>query len=211
MPDVFVATDKPSEEGVIMHKRTPLSPIAENEEKQQNTNAQNLPSTPISAKEDSLLEEKKNEVQESPFNSPEQKTTTRIYVKDPDYQQNKNSLPAGDSPSEILADDQERRNGMPLFTSFWQNPQGVYFDTQEANEHILLFLRRHFITNLPWIFTTVLFLFLPFGVNYLVRATSFSLAVFPIQFVTASIFMYYLLVISAGFLRFWTGTLISLL
>lgn len=50
---------------------------------------------------------------------------------------------------------QERR---PL-ASFLMRPNGVSFETREDEEQIILFLRKHFITNIPWIFISfVMFL-----------------------------------------------------
>lgn len=45
---------------------------------------------------------------------------------------------------------QERR---PL-ASFLMRPHGVSFETREDEEQIILFLRKHFVTNIPWIFTS---------------------------------------------------------
>lgn len=50
---------------------------------------------------------------------------------------------------------QERK---PL-ASFLMRPNGVSFETREEEEQIILFLRKHFITNIPWIFISfVMFL-----------------------------------------------------
>ncbi len=46
---------------------------------------------------------------------------------------------------------QERR---PL-ASFLMRPNGVSFETREEEEQIILFLRKHFVTNVPWIFTSI--------------------------------------------------------
>lgn len=57
---------------------------------------------------------------------------------------------------------QERK---PL-SSFLMRPHGVSFETREDEEQIILFLRKHFITNIPWIFTSlVLFLSPTFVLN----------------------------------------------
>lgn len=40
------------------------------------------------------------------------------------------------------------------FSSFLIRPQGMHFQTQSGNEIIILFLRRHPITNVPWIIIT---------------------------------------------------------
>lgn len=50
---------------------------------------------------------------------------------------------------------------MSPLTSFAVNPSGVRFETQEAEEQVILFLRQHFIVNIPWVVLTVIFLFIP--------------------------------------------------
>jgi uncharacterized membrane protein YdbT with pleckstrin-like domain len=52
---------------------------------------------------------------------------------------------------------QERR---PL-ASFLMRPNGVSFETREEEEQIILFLRKHFITNIPWIFISFVMFFTP--------------------------------------------------
>lgn len=54
-------------------------------------------------------------------------------------------------------------NSLNMFSTFCVNPSGITFEDQKDNETILLFLRKHFITNLPWIsIGLVLFLLPPF-------------------------------------------------
>src|SRR6185369_728656 len=56
----------------------------------------------------------------------------------------------------------EPDHGMNLFATYATHPKGITFANQEPDEIILLFLRRHFITNVPWILGTgLLFLFPP--------------------------------------------------
>ena len=38
------------------------------------------------------------------------------------------------------------------FSSFLSYPENVHFDTQEEKEQIILLLRKHWVTNIPWIF-----------------------------------------------------------
>lgn len=52
---------------------------------------------------------------------------------------------------------QERR---PL-SSFLMRPDGVSFETREEQEQIILFLRKHGITNIPWIFTSIVMFLTP--------------------------------------------------
>lgn len=50
---------------------------------------------------------------------------------------------------------------MSPLTAFAVNPYGVRFETQEADEQVILFLRQHLIVNVPWIALTILFLLAP--------------------------------------------------
>lgn len=52
---------------------------------------------------------------------------------------------------------QERK---PL-SSFLMCPERVHFETREEEEKVVLFLRKHFITNIPWMFIGVIMLFVP--------------------------------------------------
>lgn len=53
-----------------------------------------------------------------------------------------------------------------FYSSFSAYPKGIRFEDQRSGEEILLFLRRHFVTNVPWIllslFLAVLPVFFPF-------------------------------------------------
>ncbi len=48
--------------------------------------------------------------------------------------------------------------------SFLMRPNGVSFETREDEEQIILFLRKHFITNIPWLFTSLVMISAPFFV-----------------------------------------------
>lgn len=48
------------------------------------------------------------------------------------------------------------------FSALMINPRNVNFQDQDKDEEVLLLLRRHWVTNLPWIFTGSLMLLLPF-------------------------------------------------
>jgi len=96
---------------------------------------------------------------------------------------------------------QEQRSKIPLFTSFWKNPHGIYFESQEMDEHIVLFLRRHFITNLPWMLLTIFLLLLPL-VGAFLLSLGYTITILPASFITAVVGMYYLFVLTNAFLRF---------
>ena len=56
----------------------------------------------------------------------------------------------------------KERTTNPL-AAFMANPHSskMRFETQEGKEKIILLLRRHLITNLSWLFMTVIFIFAP--------------------------------------------------
>ncbi len=51
---------------------------------------------------------------------------------------------------------------MEIFSAFFERPKNIRFATQEPGEKIIFVLRKAFITNIPWIFLSILALILPF-------------------------------------------------
>ncbi len=49
-----------------------------------------------------------------------------------------------------------------LFPAFFEKPLHIRFEQQEADEYIELFLRRHWVTNVPWIIIAILLSVVPF-------------------------------------------------
>jgi uncharacterized membrane protein YdbT with pleckstrin-like domain len=50
---------------------------------------------------------------------------------------------------------------MGPLTSFAMRPNGVRFETQEEQEEVVLFLRQHFIVNIPWMFLAIILAIAP--------------------------------------------------
>lgn len=50
---------------------------------------------------------------------------------------------------------------MNPLTAFAVNPTSLRFETQEETEKVILFLRQHFIVNVPWILITILLVIAP--------------------------------------------------
>lgn len=66
-------------------------------------------------------------------------------------------------PSQALPNQPPKAYSHPHpFTSYSYYPEGVSFEDQEENEEIILIVRRHFITNVPWLATALLLSLLPF-------------------------------------------------
>ena len=71
------------------------------------------------------------------------------------------------------------------------NPPDIRFETQEREEKIILLLRRHWITNLPWVLLAILALFAPF----LLRLFP-VLGFLPLRYQLISILLWYLLTLA---------------
>ncbi len=107
----------------------------------------------------------------------------------------------GAKPSHVVSDD----NHSHALASFCENPQGFSFQTQKRDEVILLFLRRHFITNLPWILIAIILSLIPIAFIALIpRFTLLTAIQIPRQLATIIILFYYLILFSYVFINFIT-------
>jgi hypothetical protein len=91
--------------------------------------------------------------------------------------------------------------GLPvhLFTTYCKNPKGVSFAEQESDENIILFLRRDFITNVPWIVSTIGLAFVPFLIRFIFVSQNFSLFSLPDNIAFILVSFYYLIVVGFAF------------
>lgn len=89
-------------------------------------------------------------------------------------------------------------------TAYREMPVGVAFDTQEPGEIILLFLRAAFITNVPWIFATILLVIAPFLISYVAAISNSPFQLFPANFFLVLRIFYYLIVATYVFVNFIT-------
>ena len=76
---------------------------------------------------------------------------------------------------------------------------GFLFAEQEDNEDIILFLRRDFITNVPWIISAIGLIFVPFLIRFIFSSTGFSLFTLPHHFSEVILTFYYLIVVGFAF------------
>lgn len=89
-----------------------------------------------------------------------------------------------------------------LFAAFCENPANVTFETQEQDEHVLVFLRKSKWINLPWIVASLTLGALPLLI-YLLR-DFFATFIPPINVVLVIIPIYYVFVILYAFSHFVT-------
>src|SRR5437868_3615809 len=90
------------------------------------------------------------------------------------------------------------------FSTYKEMPEGVTFDTQEDDETILLFLRRDFITNVPWIVGTVILIIAPFLLGFVIQFSGSPFTFFSSQFMLTIGVFYYLIVAAYVFVNFIT-------
>ncbi len=69
-----------------------------------------------------------------------------------------------------------------MFSSFVHQPRGMRFETQEETEEVLLFLRQHLVTTLPWIVSSVMLFLVPFLVMPFLGNISLFATPIPISY-----------------------------
>lgn len=88
----------------------------------------------------------------------------------------------------------QTRNPLAAFVA---NPPDIRFETQERQERIILLLRRHWVTNLPWMLLMVLMIFAPLLLRFFP-----VLEFLPGRYQTMTVFLWYLLLIAFVFESF---------
>lgn len=86
----------------------------------------------------------------------------------------------------------KKQQSLGQFSSYCIRPKGITFANQEPDEIILLFLRRHFFTNIPWILTALFLIALPlffFALSFFINFAIFPLPTNVVAVLTA---FYYL-------------------
>ena len=80
------------------------------------------------------------------------------------------------------------KNSLAAFSVF---PKKVRFETQEIKEEIILLLRRHWVTNLPWILIGLFMFFIPLALS------SFQVLSFmPPEFRLMTVIIWYMIILA---------------
>ncbi len=82
-----------------------------------------------------------------------------------------------------------------MFSAYIERPTNCRFEGQDPDEKILLLLRAHLITNLPWIIFAVFVFIIPFIIPKLAPYIGFNLALIPQSFLLVFLIIDYLLVL----------------
>ncbi len=84
-----------------------------------------------------------------------------------------------------------------LFPSFLRDPASIRFEQQEEDEHVILFLRQHWITNVGWMITALLLTLFPVVLVFLTAYAVFQLPfVFPVRIAQAALLLWYMLILA---------------
>jgi hypothetical protein len=113
----------------------------------------------------------------------------------------------GEIPAQITDTtplDTLQKNTMHMFTAFKEMPDRVCFQSQEDGEIILLFLRRNFVTNISWLFSSFVFGFLPFLFYYAVQLSLAPVTSIPPNYIFVLFIFYYLILGTIVFINFIT-------
>lgn len=89
-----------------------------------------------------------------------------------------------------------------IFSSLIHHPHGITFAHQEKDEEIILFTRRHFITNLPWIVIGFIAILAPLLFSSILRLLNLPLFSLPLPVVFILLCFYYLMIVGFTFYNF---------
>ncbi|MDP2585866.1 MAG: hypothetical protein Q8P29_03225 [Candidatus Levybacteria bacterium] len=91
-----------------------------------------------------------------------------------------------------------------ILSTFCNNPKGISFQGQKPNESIIIFLRSHFITNLPCITIAILLIILPIIIWVVLPMLNANItsSLDISRFIIVYVCLYYLIVFSYVFVCF---------
>lgn len=93
------------------------------------------------------------------------------------------------------------KNSPHFYSAYVDHPKNITFVDQEEDEEILLFIRRHFVTNVPWIVGSLVLAILPFTLfPFLVAFSPFPLP--SPQSLFLMLLFYYLIIFGYVLLKF---------
>jgi len=109
---------------------------------------------------------------------------------------------AGLPQPEKKREEKEEQKGGSL-SAFIAYPDNVRFDTQAEEEQIILFLRKHWITNLPWVAITFALIFAP-PIIFPIFVSRQILPSLPANFVSVVGIIWYLVTFGFVLVKFYT-------
>ncbi len=90
-----------------------------------------------------------------------------------------------------------------IFPAFFDHPQNISFAEQEVDERIELFLRQHWVKNIPWIFLTILAFIAPALLIQLDQFLKLNLfRPLPNEAITGGLIIWYMLIFAYALEKF---------
>ncbi len=86
-----------------------------------------------------------------------------------------------------------------MFNSYVENPDNYFFEGQDPDEKILLLLRSHPITNIPWILLSAFLFIIPFFAPRAALFLGFNLLSLPQTYLIIFLITNYLLVLIVAY------------
>jgi hypothetical protein len=84
-----------------------------------------------------------------------------------------------------------------VFPSLLENPLKIGFENQDSDEKIELFMRRHWIANIPWILSAVFAAFIPFVILQIEQFLGLNIFTqVPLQLLLGGLIIYYMLIMA---------------
>lgn len=77
----------------------------------------------------------------------------------------------------------------------------LQFETQDREEKIILLLRRHIVTNIPWSLSALILFSLPLGI-YFIGPRVLPLSILPFRYHVVLVVAWYLMIIAYSFAEF---------
>lgn len=122
-------------------------------------------------------------------------------------EENKSRIKPKPALSEVTASNPGQvklgKNEPHILASFHETPEGISFANQNPNEKVILFLRRHYITNLDWEVATLIFIILPLLAFAILPYLNLSLIFdIPSKYIFIITLFYYVIVFGYAFVNF---------
>lgn len=108
---------------------------------------------------------------------------------------------AASSASQPIVTTNQAHTKPHFYSSLVLRPDGVVFQNQEADEEVILLIRRDFITNIPWIVSLFLLAFVP-PVLFVLVPVFFPIISVAQPFIIISLFFYYFILFGFAVLYF---------
>lgn len=102
-----------------------------------------------------------------------------------------------------IAEKKIDKNTLRPLSFFCIKPEGVLFETQEEDEIVYLFLRRHFVTNTGWVLTALFSSLIPPLFLAVLNQVNYHMPI-PYSYLGAMIIFFYLLLLTYSFISFIT-------